>query len=132
MAAALYHGKVSPVPADRDEFLAQARSFATDELMPALFKGNTLDQTTRDQVRDRLAYFTGLSKEYIERANLRVEGFRFAKELLRDKGLAIGLLDARYVYDEVDDLNADPSGDAASLAISPAYTSALMSYMRGG
>ena len=89
-AAALYHGKVSPVPADRDEFLAQARSFATDELMPALFKGNTLDQTTRDQVRDRLAYFTGLSKEYIERANLRVEGFRFAKELLRDKGLAIG------------------------------------------
>lgn len=129
-AAALYHGKVSPVPADRDEFLAQARSFATDELMPALFKGNTLDQTTRDQVRDRLAYFTGLSKEYIERANLRVEGFRFAKELLRDKGLSIGLLDARYVYDEVDDLNADPSGDAASLAISPAYTSALMSYMR--
>ena len=128
-AAALYHNKVNPKPADRDAFLAEARQFATDELLPALFKGNTLNKEARDHVRDRLAYFTGLSPDYVERANLRVQGFRFAKQLLRDQGLAIGLLDARYTMDEIDDLSADPGNDAASIAISPAFKSALMSYL---
>ncbi|MCH8058449.1 MAG: serine carboxypeptidase [Proteobacteria bacterium] len=128
-AVALYHGKINPRPHDMESFLQQARAFATDELLPALFKGNTLDQASRNQVRDRLAHFTGLSAQYIERANLRIQGFRFAKELLRNEGLAVGLLDARYTQDEIDDLNADPAGDAASIAISPAFKSALMDYM---
>jgi carboxypeptidase C (cathepsin A) len=59
-----------------------------------------------------------------------VQGRRFAKELLREEGLAIGLLDARYSTNDVDDLNADPEGDAASMAISSAYKSALMVYIR--
>ncbi|MCB1701118.1 MAG: serine carboxypeptidase [Pseudomonadales bacterium] len=129
-ATALFHGKVSPAPADREAFLNQSRLFATDELMPALFKGNTLDPASRKQVNERLAYFTGLSPAFIERANLRVTGFRFAKELLRDQGLAVGLLDSRYTRDDIDDLNADVESDAASDAISSAFKSALMNYMR--
>ena len=96
---------------------------------PRCSKGNTLDERTRAHVRDRLAYFTGLSPGYVDRANLRVQGFRFAKELLRQEGLAIGLLDARYTTDDIDDLDADPAGDAADLAISSAFKSALMEYM---
>ena len=129
-AAAWYHEKVSPRPASLEDFLEASRTFATDELLPALFKGSTLDQQARAQVRDRLAYFTGLSPEYVERANLRIQGRRFAKELLRDDGLAIGLLDARYTTNDVDDLAADPAGDAASMAVSSAFKSALMAYMR--
>lgn len=129
-AAAWYHGKVTPRPDSLETFLADARAFGTDELLPALFKGNALDTETRTRVRDGLVRFTGLSPEYIERANLRVQGFRFAKELLREEGKAIGLLDARYTIDEIDDLDADPSGDAASAAISAAFKSALMDYMR--
>lgn len=129
-AAAWYHDKVQPKPANLEEFLADARAFATDELLPALFKGNALDDATRMHIRDRLAYFTGLSPEYVERANLRVQGRRFAKELLRDEGMAIGLLDARYKSDEIDDLNADPAGDAADQAVSSAFKAALMDYMR--
>lgn len=129
-ATALYHGKVKPVPADRDAFLQEARSFASDELMPALFKGNTLQAATRTRIRDRLAYFTGISPEYIERANLRINGFRFAKELLRDQGMTLGLLDARYVRDDIDDIAADVESDAASDAISSAFKAALMDTMR--
>lgn len=129
-AVALYHGKINPPPADRQAFLDAARAFATDELMPALFKGNRLDAATRAHIRDRLAYFTGLSPEYVERANLRINGFRFAKELLRGKGLALGLLDARYTRDDIDDLQAEPESDAASDAISPAFKAAVMEYMR--
>jgi carboxypeptidase C (cathepsin A) len=121
---------VNPRPDDLESFLASARRFATDELLPALFKGNTLEDAERARIRDRLAYFTGLSPEYVDRANLRVQGTRFAKELLRDEGAVIGRLDARYVLDAIDDLDADPSGDAASYAISAAFKSTLMDYMR--
>ena len=129
-AAAWYHGKIEPRPETLETFLDEARLFATDELLPALFKGTAISESERATVADRLAYFTGLSPDYVERANLRVQGTRFAKELLRDEGLAIGRLDARYVGDEVDDLDADPGSDAASNAISGAFKAALMSYMR--
>ena len=129
-AAAWYHNKVNPRPESLEAFLEDSRAFATDELLPALFTGNTIDAATREQVRDRLAYFTGLSPEYVERENLRVQGRRFAKELLREEGLAIGLLDARYTSDDIDDLDSDPAGDAANYAISSAFTATLMNYIR--
>ena len=128
-AAAWYHNKINPKPPSLEAFLDESRAFAMDELLPALFKGNTLGDATRAHIRDRLAYFTGLSPEYIERANLRIQGRRFAKELLREEGLAIGLLDARYTTDDIDDLDADPAGDAADYAIQSAFKSALMDYM---
>ena len=94
-ATALYHGKISPAPDDRDAFLQESRDFATHELMPALLRGNTLDSATFEEVRDRLAYFTGLSPDYVERSKLRVDGTRFRKELLRNEGLAVGRSDSR-------------------------------------
>jgi carboxypeptidase C (cathepsin A) len=129
-ATAMYHGKISPQPASLEALMDDARAFATGELLPALFEGNTVDATTREQVRDRLAYFTGLSPEFIEQANLRVNGFRFAKELLREEGLAVGLLDSRYTRDDIDDVGADVESDASSGAISSAFKAALMDYMR--
>jgi carboxypeptidase C (cathepsin A) len=72
-AAAAYHGKVDPAPADLDAFLDDAREFATAELLPALFRGNALDSATARRVGDRLAYFLGISPEFVERANLRVK-----------------------------------------------------------
>jgi carboxypeptidase C (cathepsin A) len=128
-ATALYHDKINPKPADPEAFLQEARAFASDELLPALFKGNVLDAASRSHLRDRLAYFTGLSAAYIERANLRINGHRFAKELLRGQGLAIGLLDGRYTRDDMDDLAADVEADATDDALSAAFKAALMDYM---
>ena len=128
-ATAYYHGKVEPVPADFKAFIEASQRFATDELLPALFKGNRLDAATRLQVAERLAYFTGLDLDYILRANLRVQGFRFAKALKQDKGLTVGLLDSRYVTDEVDDLAPDPGTDASNM-ISGAYNDAMRHYLR--
>lgn len=128
-AAAVYHGKITPKPENLATFLIEARVFATDELMPALFKGNSITKERKNHIRDRLVYFTGLTPSYIDRAELRIQGFHFAKELLRDKGLSIGLLDARYTVDEVDNLKAQPDYDA-SHSISSAFNSGLMSYIR--
>jgi len=129
-ATAFYHGKVSPKPESKEVFLEQARAFATNELLPALFKGSSIDAAEYTQVRDRLAYFTGLTTDYIDQVNLRVQGFRFAKQLLREQGLAVGLLDGRYTKDELDDINADVAADAASDAIGSAYKASLMIHMR--
>ena len=47
-------------------------------------------------VAQKLARFTGLSPDFVERANLRVNPGRFRKELLRDKRLTVGRLDSRF------------------------------------
>lgn len=129
-AAAHYHGRVQPAPESLEQFMDDARAFATDELLPALWKGNTIGDEEARSVSDRLSYFLGISTDYIDRANLRVDGRRFAKELLRDQGLAVGLADARYTRDDVDDHAAEPESDASSDALGAAFTSALMSYIR--
>lgn len=129
-AAALYHGRVNPKPESLEQFMDDARAFATDELLPALWKGNTISDAEARAVSDRLSYFLGISTDYIDRANLRVDARRFAKELLRDQGLAIGFADARYTRDDIDDHAAEPEGDASSDAMSAPYTTSLMSYMR--
>ncbi|MEM8768657.1 MAG: hypothetical protein AAGE43_14505, partial [Pseudomonadota bacterium] len=129
-ATALYHGKVDAGGMSIEEWVQASRDFATDELLPALWRGNTLSSEDRARVRDGLARFTGLSPEYIERANLRVNGRRFARELLRAEGKTVGTNDARYVMDPVDDLPAEISSDASSNAISGAYKAALLSYLR--
>lgn len=128
-ATAYYHGKVDAGDTSLEQWVQAARDFAADELLPALFRGNTLDDTTRAHIRDRLAHFTGLSPAYVERANLRVRGFHFAQELLRTEGKIVGRNDARYVADPVDDLEASPRFDAASAALSSAFTTSLHSYM---
>lgn len=129
-ATALYHGKITPKPTSQLEFIQQSREFATDELLPALFKGSAIGEEEYSRVSERLAYFTGLDKDYIESANIRVQGFRFAKQLLRDQGKAVGLLDSRYLRDGIDDLDADVAADAGSEAIGAAYKASLMVHMR--
>ncbi|KGE04954.1 S10 family peptidase [Pseudohaliea rubra] len=130
-ATAWHHGKVDREGTDLETFLQDARNFAVDELLPALFRGNALDPQARRRVRDGLVRFTGLSPTYVERANLRINGRRFAAELLRDQGLTVGLNDARYLGDPVDHLADRPGADAAGDAFSAAFTGALLSYLHG-
>ncbi|MEQ8557300.1 MAG: peptidase S10 [Henriciella sp.] len=127
-AAAQYHGKAGQ-GVDRDTFLAEARAFARDEYGPALWKGAQLSDAERAQIRKRLAYFTGLDEDYVERSDLRILMPRFQKELLRDRGVALGRLDGRYLGDEADDVDDTPSDDVASYAVSSAFTALLNQYL---
>jgi carboxypeptidase C (cathepsin A) len=127
-ATAWYHNKVKDRPA-LEEFLRRARDFAVDEYAPALFKGSRLDAGTRTRIAERLSYFTGLSKEYVLRADLRILVDRFRKELLRDEGKAVGRLDGRYAGDDMDDVGERPEGDAASYGIDAAYAATFSHYL---
>jgi len=119
-ATAWYHKKAGRDHALAD-FVEEARNFTYDEYAPALLRGNTLTADAKDHIAQRLAYFTGLDKAYILRADLRVTATRFRKELLRKEGLTIGGLDSRYTMEEYDQTAATPThSDAASAAISSA------------
>lgn len=130
-ATAWHHGKVEPRPADLEEFLAQARAFAVEEYLPALFQGSRLEGERRLRIRDRLAYFTGISPQYFDRSDLRITDQRFYKELLRDSGLVVGRLDSRYTGREIDHAGEEPEADPSMYGITGAYTAAIHSYLQG-
>lgn len=128
-ATAWYHGKVDRGGRTLGAFLDEVRAFTVEEYLPALFRGSTLGEAEEREIAGRLAGYLGLDLEYVLRSRIRVNANRFVKELLREEGLAVGRLDARYTADEVDDLSERPSFDAASAAISAPYNAAIHQHL---
>ena len=128
-ATAWYHGKVERGERTLETFLAEVEEFAAGEYLPALFRGSALDDATLRSVAERYAGYTGLDVDYVVRSRLRVQAGRFLKELLREEGLAVGRLDGRYTADDVDDVAERADFDAASSAISGAYSASLHGYL---
>ena len=129
MAATAWYHKKAGEGKTLKSFVQEARDFTYNTYAPALYKGNLLQAAEKEQLAQRLSYFTGLDKGYILRSNLRVLIPRFQKKLLEDQGLAIGRLDGRFMGDEGDDVSEGPHlGDPASYQISSAYTAALNHY----
>ena len=117
-------------PADLNAFMEEVEDWATSEYATALLAGSTLEPSRRAQIVEQMHRYTGLSPEYIEKADLRVSAPEFEAELLRDEGQIVGRLDARFTGPAGDLLSPRPSHDPQSTAISSAYTSAYNSYIR--
>jgi carboxypeptidase C (cathepsin A) len=129
-ATAWYHGKVDRAGRSLEQFLDEVRAFAVDDYLPALWKGSSLEVAEERRIAQRYAVFTGLDVDYVLRSRLRVNATRFVKELLRDQGLTVGRLDGRYAAEEVDEVAERPAYDAASAAISGAYSAGIHAYLR--
>jgi carboxypeptidase C (cathepsin A) len=127
-AAAYYHGKVQAPSVE--SIVEQARQFAIGPFAAALLKGQDLPQAEREAVRKELSRLTGLSEEYLEQADLRVTDQRFYKELLRDRGLTIGRLDARYTGRDYDNAGETPDDDPSFYGIDAGYTAAINQWAR--
>lgn len=128
-ATARYHGKLDG-QTDLQAFMTEVRAFTTDEYLPALFKGASLPAVEFDEIASKLAGYTGIDESYIKRTNLRILTGRFAKELLRDSGDIVGRLDARYRTSDLDGVAENARFDAASAAITGAYSSAFRHYIQ--
>ncbi|MFZ0640017.1 MAG: hypothetical protein WA020_13840 [Candidatus Acidiferrales bacterium] len=128
-ATACYH-KVMSCPSDLDGFLEQARQFAETDYADALLKGSKLSQAERESVAKKLSQFTGLSADYILKADLRVNLPQFMEELQRAKGLTTGRLDSRFSGFSDDPLAEYAFNDPQSSALSSAYTAAFNNYIR--
>lgn len=127
-AAAWYHGKAEAPSVEA--IVAEARKFAIGPFASALLKGQDLPADERAAVRKELSRLTGLSETYLEQADLRVTDQRFYKELLRDRGLTIGRLDARYTGVDYDNAGETPDNDPSFYGIDAGYTAAINSWSR--
>jgi carboxypeptidase C (cathepsin A) len=95
-AAAAYHRKLPPdLPSDQQKLLAEVEEWALGPYLAALAKGDALSADERGGVAARLARYTGLDPKDIERQNLRISNRFFARTLLRDGRLQVGLMDGR-------------------------------------
>ena len=128
-ATAWYHKKLDDRPKHLDPFLQEVGLFAGTEYLAALFQGDSLAESRKAYIADKLHEYTGLSKTYIRNTNLRIDSSRFMRELLRDRGLVVGRLDTRYLGTESDDAGELPTADPFIAAVAPAFVAGFHHYL---
>jgi carboxypeptidase C (cathepsin A) len=129
-AAAWYHELVPERPAELRAFLAEAERFAETVYAPALFKGSRLTDAERRELLAGMARFTGLSEDYWDRADLRIDESQFAKELLRHRRETSGRADSRFTGAGLNHLAERFSYDPFAAAVGPAFAAAFQDYYR--
>jgi carboxypeptidase C (cathepsin A) len=128
-ATAWYHHKLANQPAAIEPLLREVEAFALGEYLPALGAGSTLSPERKADIAAKLHNYTGLPADYIERANLRVNGGEFEKTLL-GADITTGRLDTRFAGPTIDPMSKEADYDPQSAAISSAYVSAFNDYVR--
>jgi len=129
-ATAFYHKKLPSQPAALEPFLAEVEQYALGDYMSALLQGSELPPARKQAVAEKLHQYTGLPVELLLRANLRLTGGEFEKDLQLDEGTTTGRLDSRYKGPDFDPLSKEAEHDPQSDAISAAYAAAENSYVR--
>ena len=129
-ATAWYHKELNPRPADLPAFIKQVTQYAETKYADALLEGSTISQTEKEAVAKQVSQYTGLSADYLMKADLRVSLPQFMAELQRERGLVTGRLDARFSGPTFDPLSEFGGYDPQSTAISGAFTAAFHAYIK--
>ena len=126
-----YHHKLPPdLAQDMNKARREAEQWASGEYERALDKGDSMSAEERQKIVDQMARFTGLSKEVIDEANLRINVQKFTHYLLIDQKLRVGRLDARYTGPDPNGLLDTPFYDPTGAATGPPFTSVFNNYLR--
>ncbi|HUK63381.1 MAG TPA: peptidase S10, partial [Dongiaceae bacterium] len=128
-ATAYYHHALDRPPADRDQFLADARAFASTEYLEALFQGEPIPDATGERIARKMHDFTGLSLEFLKRCHYRVNDERFRKELLRERGQTLGAHDTRYVGEDPDAAGENVEIDPFIGPVGGPFVTAMNAYL---
>ena len=128
-ATAFYHDKLG-ADVQFESLMNEAREFAMGDYTTALMQGSTLSSDQHANIVQQLAKYTGLTSEYIEQTDLRINIMRFCKELLRDEGRTVGRFDSRYKGIDRDAAGETFEYDPSSAVVQGAYTAMLNYYVR--
>jgi carboxypeptidase C (cathepsin A) len=128
-ATAWYHDVLKPHQ-PLQTWLKEAEEFATGDYAKALLKGASMSKEEREQIVEKLAMYTGVSKQFVERSNLRINAFHYFKELLRDRGLTVGRLDSRLVGKDRLGITEYAEYDPLLTTVMGPYTAGFYDYIR--
>jgi carboxypeptidase C (cathepsin A) len=129
-ATAWYHHKLPGEHPNLEGLLTEVEQFALGDYARALAAGSELSATDRAAIAEKLHQYTGLSVDYILKADLRIDGGEFRQTLQGGAGLTTGRLDTRFSGPEIDPLAQRADYDPQSAALSSAYVSAFNDYAR--
>ncbi len=134
MTAAAWHHKVLPGQLQKKDLLdilPEVEDFTVNQLVPAVTRGGFISASEREKVAEKMALYSGLSKQSILRHNLHVPNSFFWKEVLRDeRGLTVGRLDSRYVGLDKTIAGNRPDYNAELDSWLHSFTPAINFYMR--
>jgi carboxypeptidase C (cathepsin A) len=132
-ATAWYHKQLPDDLLQKDlrDVLKEVEDWTVAEYGRALERGDRMSDDERKAVVARLARYTGLSEQYVENSDLRIEIMHFCKELLRARKRTVGRLDSRYLGVDESAVGATIEEDPSMSAIRPPYTAAFQQYVRG-
>ena len=126
-----YHHKLPPdLQQDVNKARQQAEQWASNDYAQALAKGDAMTAEEKQRVIEQMSRFTGLSKDVIDQANLRIDVTKFTHYLLLDEKLRIGRYDGRYTGPDPDGVLDTPFYDPTNANIGPPFTSVFNAYVR--
>ncbi|MFI6324562.1 S10 family peptidase [Nonomuraea sp. NPDC050556] len=126
-AIAHYHGLHGDRPLA--DVLREAEEYASRDYLWALSRGSRLTAEERAAAVAKVAGLTGLSEDYVDRVNLRLEHVRFFTELLRSRRQIVGRLDGRFTGWDADSGREHFERDPSMSAIMGPYSAALNHYV---
>ena len=131
-ATAWYHQRLpAELQGDLRAALRVSEAFALGDYASALMQGDRLPAAERQRIAQELARLTGLSVNYVEGANLRLNIHRFVKELLRDQRRTVGRLDSRFKGIDRDAVGEAHEYDPSLTNVLGPYAAAFNDYVRG-
>ena len=130
MIAGYHHKLPANLEQDMNATRTQASNFAMNEYWQALNKGDALTADERAAMVDKISQYTGLPKNVVQMANMRIDVRTFTQWLLADQQKRVGRLDGRYT-------SPAPSGpmetaffDPTSAATQGPFTAVFNDYVR--
>jgi carboxypeptidase C (cathepsin A) len=131
-ATAWYHKKLpGDLQQDLPKTLREVEQWTVDRYMTALTKGDGMTPAERQEIIDRLSRYTGISKSFVDQANLRLDQPHFCKELLRNEKRTVGRYDSRLKGIDEKAIDGTPDYDPSEAAVRSAFTMAFNNYVRG-
>ena len=128
-ATAWYHNVLTP-HRPLQTWLKDAEEFALGEYASALLKGDALTKEERGRIVEKVSLYTGISKEFVERSNLRINDQHFFKELLRERGFTVGRLDSRFTGRDRLGVTENAEYDPLLTNITGPYMATFYEYVR--
>jgi len=131
-ATAWYHEQLAPDLQSRDllDVLDEVETWTLDSYLPALARGGSLPQADRQAIAEQAARYAGVSTQWYLDHNLRPQVGEFRKELLREEGMTVGRLDARYKGYDRSNAGESYDYDPAMSAWNHAFAPAMNEYIR--